>query len=729
MSRRGLSSRFDAMGISSPRNQYDEGRLYDQHRRMAPQSQPPPMQTPPQHQQQAMPPQPLPPLPTSGSAGPRPLPPLVAPLGSNDRPMFPDARQNEISSGGGGGGGGGMPLSSTAGAPPSRRRPMPPSPSSSHPHSYHHHHQQQQYPPQHLQSSQPQPPSPSPRGAFATESYNGALAPYEENYGGERSQFALSRPSVYPYETERIDRQVAPFDDHHRQQYGADGHVPSHRHRAQPSPRSGYYEDEAHVDHRYQQNRGNNYHYYDTKQNYAGQPYSHEDEQYRPAPSPRSRRRSSVEDFRDDVDDRFQMERRRRPPPSSPAGCSGLASPRGRSQPQTQSRNGGYYNNDGDDDIDEYHRRIDFCPSVESDISIKSAASSRQSRSHRSRAVLPQSPRHYDDNDAYEIDYAPSRRDRLRSPAVPAPRRNSSSRVPSAYNSGRKRMQDPYIMEEEEDLYDVEVHYPSILKRSPRQPHDDLGRRVTFSPSTELPDEDSYASQRSIGSRSTASASVAHGVITSPLPGSRTTISGTKRMQEESGARQQIVAEIRQAMEMRDSARDFKDVEFWERQIKTLKRALQRLGSKSGSFTGSSDAYSGGRDLLASSSWQSEETSSRASAISGRSSSIIRVRAPTDLPGGREFTAMVHGSEIRATVPRGGVRKGETFSVHPEEDDFDLAEISSSLQTVKNIKVRAPSNLNEGHQLTLRRGGETIVATVPRGGVHAGEVFAVCVSR
>jgi len=67
--------------------------------------------------------------------------------------------------------------------------------------------------------------------------------------------------------------------------------------------------------------------------------------------------------------------------------------------------------------------------------------------------------------------------------------------------------------------------------------------------------------------------------------------------------------------------------------------------------------------------------------------------------------------------------------VHPEEDDFDLAEISSSLQTVKNIRIRAPSNLNEGHQLTLRRGGETIVATVPRGGVRAGEMFTVCVSR
>lgn len=711
MSRRDLSSRFDAMGISS---------RYDQHRRVEPQSQPPPpMQTPPPHQQQqAMPPQSLPPLPTSSSAGPRPLPPLVAPLGSNDRPMFPDARQNEISSGGGVGGSNNMPLSSTAGAPPSRRRPLPPSPSLSRPHSYQ---QQQQYPPQHYQSSQPQPPSPSPRSECATESYHhGALAPYEGNSGGERSQFAFSRPSAYPYEMERSDRQVARVDDHQRQHYGA-----------QPSPRSGYYEDEAHVDQRYQQNRGNTEHFYDTKQNYAGRQYGFQDEQYRPAPSPRSRRRSSlVEDFRDDVDDRFQMERRRRPLPSSPAGRGGLESPRGRSQPQMQNRYGGYYRHDEVDGVDEYRRRIDFCPSVESDISIRSAVSSRQSRSHRSHAALPQSPRYFDDNSAYEADYAPSRRDRLRSPAVPAPRRSPSSRVPSAYiNSGRRRMEDPYIVEEEEDLYDVEVHYPSILRRSPRQPHDDLGRRVTFSPSTELPDEDSHASQRSIGSRSTASASIAHGVITSPLPGSRTTLMGTKRMQEESGARQQIVAEIRQAMEMRDSARDVNDLEFWERQIKTLNRALQRLGSKSGSFTGSPGAYSGGRDLLTSSSWQSEETSSRASAISGRSSSIVRVRAPTDLPGGHEFTAMVRGSEIRATVPRGGVRRGETFSVHPEEDDFDLAEISSSLQTVKNIKVRAPSNLNEGHQLTLRRGGETIVATVPRGGVRAGEVFTVCVGR
>ena len=245
-------------------------------------------------------------------------------------------------------------------------------------------------------------------------------------------------------------------------------------------------------------------------------------------------------------------------------------------------------------------------------------------------------------------------------------------------------MQDPFIVEEEEGLYDVEVQYPSILRRSPKQLHADFERRVTFSPSTELPDEDSYASQRSIGSRSAASVSVAHGVLTTSMTGDRTSSLETRRIQEESEARQQIVAEIRQAMEMRDSARDVRDVEFWERQIGMLNQALRKLGSSPRAFTGLSDAYSGGRELSTSSSWQSD--SSRTSAISGRSGGTTR-----------------------------GIRRG---------DEYDIAEIVSSIPT-KNIKVRAPSNLNEGHQLTLRRGGETMIATVPRGGVRAGEVFTV----
>ena len=333
-----------------------------------------------------------------------------------------------------------------------------------------------------------------------------------------------------------------------------------------------------------------------------------------------------------------------------------------------------------DEDIDDdYRRRIVYSPSVESEISTRSAASRRQIRPNRLRhAAPPPSPRgDFYDDDIYRVDCAPSRRDRSR-----------ASRNAPAF--ARRRLQDPFIVEEEEGLYDVEVQYPSILRRSPKQLHADFERRVTFSPSTELPDEDSYASQRSIGSRSTASVSLAHGVLTTSMTGDRTSSLETRRIQEESEARQQVVTEIRQAIEMRDSARDVRDVEFWERQIRMLNQALRKLGSSPRALTGLSDAYSGGRDLSTSSSWQSEETSSRTSAISGRSGGATR-----------------------------GIRRG---------DEYDVAEIVSSIPA-KNIKVRAPSNLNEGHQLTLRRGGETIVATVPRGGVRAGEVFTVCVSR
>lgn len=717
MGGRDLPSRFGAMGISSSPRHHEEGRRYNQHHRMAPQpqSQPPPVQTPPQHQQQAVPPQPLPPLPTSGGAGPRPLPPLVAPLGGNDRPMFPDARQNEIPVSGGGGG----MSSSTSGTPTTRRRPLPPP--LSRPYAYQ---QEQQYHPQHYQrsqlqsQSQSQTPLPSPRGGYPAESYHGPLTSYDGDDGNGKSQFALSRPTSHPYGSEESERRMVPAtnnvapppDDSYRHPHYSD--VPEtrpqpHLHRSHPSPRSAHYEDDAYVyrqDHHQQQHHDGDEYYYESKfnsQNYSSwQPHGRQDQQYRPAPSPRSRRRSSLEDFRDDDNNRFQMERRKGPVPSSPARRGGLASPRRRRQPPMDTYDGYFgHDDDVDDDDDDYRRRIVYSPSVESDISTKSATSRRQVRPNRSRHAAPApSPRNFCDDDMYEVDRAPSRRDRLlRSPAIEPSR---TSRNASVYDNGPRRLQDPFIVEEEEDLYDVEIYYPSILRQSPRQLHADLGRRVTFSPSTELPDEDSYASQRSICSRSTASASVAHGVITSSMPGGRTSSLETRRMQEESEARQQVVAEIRQAMEMRDSARDVRDVEFWERQIITLNRALRKLGSSPRTFTGSSShAYSGGRDLLTSSSLQNEETSSRTSSISGRSSGTAR-----------------------------GIRRGEVFSVHPQEDEFHLAETSALIPT-KNIKVRAPSNLNEGHQLTLRRGGETIVATVPRGGVRAGEVFTVCVSR
>ena len=41
------------------------------------------------------------------------------------------------------------------------------------------------------------------------------------------------------------------------------------------------------------------------------------------------------------------------------------------------------------------------------------------------------------------------------------------------------------------------------------------------------------------------------------------------------------------------------------------------------------------------------------------------------------------------------------------------------------IKVRASADLEEGDQFSLRSGDTMIVATVPRGGVRKGEVFTI----
>jgi len=46
-------------------------------------------------------------------------------------------------------------------------------------------------------------------------------------------------------------------------------------------------------------------------------------------------------------------------------------------------------------------------------------------------------------------------------------------------------------------------------------------------------------------------------------------------------------------------------------------------------------------------------------------------------------------------------------------------------QQVKKIKVRAPSRLAEGHKFTVKMEQGTIVATVPKGGVKKGDIFTV----
>ena len=175
---------------------------------------------------------------------------------------------------------------------------------------------------------------------------------------------------------------------------------------------------------------------------------------------------------------------------------------------------------------------------------------------------------------------------------------------------------------------------------------------VAFSGSTEFPDEDSIASMRS---RSSSSVSILQGIAVATKSGT----SKTKRMQEESEARQQILKEIRQAMEMRDSSRSRSDVDFWELQVRSLQESLRNIGSD---FTEGDDvredrSATGGVPRLV------ENASRRGRVVAPIAEEFIKVRASADLEEGDQFSLRSGDTMIVATVPRGGVRKGEVFTI------------------------------------------------------------------
>lgn len=66
--------------------------------------------------------------------------------------------------------------------------------------------------------------------------------------------------------------------------------------------------------------------------------------------------------------------------------------------------------------------------------------------------------------------------------------------------------------------------------------------------------------------------------------------------------------------------------------------------------------------------------------------------------------------------PQGGVFKGDTFSIRLPAEVVDHPSI---------VKVRAPASLPEGYKFTAKMDDQTIVATVPPGGVKKGEIFTV----
>ena len=80
--------------------------------------------------------------------------------------------------------------------------------------------------------------------------------------------------------------------------------------------------------------------------------------------------------------------------------------------------------------------------------------------------------------------------------------------------------------------------------------------------------------------------------------------------------------------------------------------------------------------------------------------------------------------------PSGGVSKGEIFPIIIPAKNFGNKSTSSTSlspppQREKKIKVRAPTDLDEGFIFTVRVKGGNITAPVPKGGVRKGEIFYI----
>ena len=226
-------------------------------------------------------------------------------------------------------------------------------------------------------------------------------------------------------------------------------------------------------------------------------------------------------------------------------------------------------------------------------------------------------------------------------------------------------------------------------------------RGVTFSPSTELPAPSRSArSDLSEMSQTSADRSYLKRLADAAL------------IKEESEARHQILREVRQAMEMRDISTDANDHSFWEKQVATLNASLKKLCSQHSSTPIRKITETG-----TSMNWNTPSPSQS-------TYTTVKVQAPENLPAGHQFTVRLNGRVLKATVPSGGVRKNDVFSIRIPLDPVE-PESPMRSPSLSSVKIRAPASLPEGYRFTAKMGDRTIVATVPPGGVQKGQIFSV----
>jgi len=179
-------------------------------------------------------------------------------------------------------------------------------------------------------------------------------------------------------------------------------------------------------------------------------------------------------------------------------------------------------------------------------------------------------------------------------------------------------------------------------------------------------------------------------------------ISDAHRMKEQSEARHQILSEIRQATEMRRSATTDFDKGFWDKQIRTLNESLKKLFIQQGMVLNADSLLKNFEEMaLEESSAAESETIPNVpvAPVPVPKATTIKVRAPEDLPEGHQFTVRVDGKPLTLKVPEGGVSKGDIFSIHLAQDGRKASGIPTpSTAEVQQSRVANSSLHSEDRQ-------------------------------
>jgi Cys-rich protein (TIGR01571 family) len=147
-------------------------------------------------------------------------------------------------------------------------------------------------------------------------------------------------------------------------------------------------------------------------------------------------------------------------------------------------------------------------------------------------------------------------------------------------------------------------------------------------------------------------------------------------------AAQQIMAELKEAQVLRKDSVTAEAASFWKNHIDQLQAKLTELNGYGGDIQSDTSPFAndtsyvlveeGGAGLDGITQDQSNPTKSRVSSLSNDGHKLLSrtevdVVAPADLPGGYTFEAQIGHTRFLATVPPGGVHRGEQFSCFMRE--------------------------------------------------------------